>query len=608
MLDVTAWDAAARRATWETPQGELALPAVAHPHSATYPVPGFARMAIAEAPVDGLPTLVTQGTVFTSGPDEPGPLSVPRSLVYPSSAPRGLQQAADELNQADGAVRVCHDVEQLEPHEGLVVLPRARGIADDPWELAAFLVTARERAGPNAVVFTPGLGRPWELALAAYAGVDILDGIPAVLAGLQGQYWTPEGALASQPDEFPCACAACAEAAGPLERDALVEHNRWVTEAEARRVRHAIKTGGLRELIEGRVRAAPALVATLRRFDLRHAGFFEQRTPILRQRTLPVVGETSLTRPEVQRWVDRLAERYRAPESARIMVVLPCSATKPYEDSPTHRRIRPAVTRNGKGRVHIVTLTSPIGGVPEELELAYPACHYDVPVTGDWSATEEELIQRAFTALWKNSAYDHAILHVPPEEAELVERVLPSTQRTVEPGQRPTDGKTLAQLSDAVTEAARGLEAMARKQVFAEQMVRRVDWQFGPNVAGVLLDGVEIKGKYPWLKLMDGHEQIAMLHPERGNLVLTGEGGRRLFEATDRYTVEIDDFHPKGTIFAPGVIDASPDIRIEDAVVVHHDGAYRGTGRAVAPGVLMGAMTSGGCVEMRHHTGGDQDA
>jgi archaeosine synthase len=602
MLDVTSRDHAGRRATWETPQGEAELPAVIHPHTDRHPAPEGAQLALAREHLEGTPTVTYTGSALDpageAAPAGEDPLSVPRALVYPGSVDASLQRAADEATP-EGPVRVAHDVRELDPHDGLVVLPTARRVADDPWRLAGFLTTARENAGPNAVLYTPGLGRPDQLALAALAGVDLFDGMTPLLAGLRGDYLTDEGPLeADALEEPPCPCPACH--AGELARPALVEHNRNAAEAEARRVRHALEAGGLRELAEAR-QASPENVATLRRFDEDHAGFFEARAPTARTTELPVLGEASLRRPEVRRWLDRLDARYAPPDSSRVLVALPCSATKPYQNSPTHQAIRPAVEGPGHGRAHVVTLTSPLGAVPEELELAYPAAHYDVPVTGDWSQAEAELVRQAYRRVWKAGDYDAALLHLAPEEADLVEPVLPEATRTVEPGERPTDGSATDRLHDAVAEATSDLEPQPRRELFREHMAGRVAWQFGPDVPETMMEGTEIRGRYPYLKLMHGDTQLLMLKPERGALTLTLDGGRRLFEATDRFTVEIDDFHPKGDVFAPGVLDASEGIRVEDEVVVAHDGELRGVGRANAPGPEMPAMEHGSCAQVRHH-------
>lgn len=605
MLDITARDLAARRASWGTPQGEVPLPAVMHVHTGTRPAPAEAALAIGHEEAEHAVTLRFGGSVFEPEPeDQEGlPFALPRALVYPGSVDAALHRAADERNP-DGPVRIAHRVEDLEPHAGLLVLPTARRVAGDPWKLASFLVTARRNAGPNAVLYTPGIGRPDEIALAAYAGVDVLDGLVPVLEGLAERYLTPEGPLeAGSLSEPMCACGGCrsAQDGEGLDRDGLVAHNRWAAEAEVRRVRHAIEQGSLRELVEARAKAKPEHVATLRRYDLDHAGFFEQQAASVRTRELPILGPRSLTRPEIRRWLDRLEQRYAPPPSANVLVALPCAATKPYQNSPTHRAIRPAIEQDGHGRAHVVTLTSPLGAVPEELELNYPAAHYDVPVTGDWNADEQELIQRAYRAVWKAGDYEHAILHLPPEEAEIVEPVLPRAERTVARGERATDDAATDRLADAVRQAVAGLDATARTDLFEEHMARRIDWQFGPGVADVLAEGTEIRGRYPYLKLMHGDTQLAMLKPERGALTLTFEGGERIHEATDAYTLWIDDFHPKGDVFAPGVLDAAETIRVADEVLIVHEDELRAVGRANAPGPEMAAMQHGSCAEVRHH-------
>jgi archaeosine synthase len=603
MLDIVAREGRARAGTWDAGGAEVRVPAILHPDTQRNPAPDFAQLTISADPVGSGATIHYQGTRLTpETDDETGGLSLPRALLYPGSVDPSLQRAADELNASDGPVRVAHDPSEVDPFSGLLVLPTAREIADDAWRLAGFLARARENAGPNALVYAPGLGRPDQIALAAWAGVDVFDGLEPALTALEGTYSRveqPEGG--TPPEHPPCPGPACqaAEREG-WTTDRLREHNRREQHAEIREVRSAIAEGRLRELVEQRARASPAHLATLRRLDQDHADAYERYTPTVRQRSLPIVGRRSLDRPEITRWLDRLETRYAGPDSAEVLVVLPCSATKPYGNSPTHQRIRPAIKDNAHGRAHIVTLTSPLGAVPEELELMYPAQRYEVPVTGDWNEREAEIVERAFRAIWKNGSYEDAILHVPPDEAELAEAALPDAVGTVEPGQRPTDEAATDRLAEQVRDATDGLDAIARDDMFAEHMANRVDWQFGPGVADVMTEDTWIRGKYPWLRIMHGEDQLAMIKPERGALTLTEPGGRRLHEATDAYTIEIDDFRPKGTVFAAGVTGASDAIRPEDEVVCVHEGELRAVGRATAPGDIMADMEAGGCAEVRH--------
>ena len=72
------------------------------------------------------------------------------------------------------------------------------------------------------------------------------------------------------------------------------------------------------------------------------------------------------------------------------MVLLPCSATKPYRLSASHKRFSRSITSN---TIHEVIVTAPLGLVPRELEDIWPAANYDIPVTGDWDIDELKTIR-----------------------------------------------------------------------------------------------------------------------------------------------------------------------------------------------------------------------
>ena len=70
----------------------------------------------------------------------------------------------------------------------------------------------------------------------------------------------------------------------------------------------------------------------------------------------------------------------------------------------------------------------------------------------------------------------------------------------------------------------------------------------------------------------------------------------------DSRTVEIEDFSLKGNLFAVGVLDADPDIRIGDDVAICHKGELRGVGVALMPGSDMRFLKRGIAVKVRHKT------
>ena len=86
---------------------------------------------------------------------------------------------------------------------------------------------------------------------------------------------------------------------------------------------------------------------------------------------------------------------------------------------------------------------------------------------------------------------------------------------------------------------------------------------------------------------------------ERGFISLTIDGAR-LLKDSGLCTVTIDEFPPKGTIFAQGVKGATDDIRPGDDVVVLNK-CHMAIGTALMSGRQMREMKTGPAVFIRHY-------
>ena len=64
-------------------------------------------------------------------------------------------------------------------------------------------------------------------------------------------------------------------------------------------------------------------------------------------------------------------------------------------------------------QVHEVIITSPLGIVPRELELMYPASRYDIAVSGYWDEDEKKMIQNLLQRYLETCDYEKIIVHVP---------------------------------------------------------------------------------------------------------------------------------------------------------------------------------------------------
>ncbi|MEA1925088.1 MAG: DUF5591 domain-containing protein [Candidatus Altiarchaeota archaeon] len=99
------------------------------------------------------------------------------------------------------------------------------------------------------------------------------------------------------------------------------------------------------------------------------------------------VGERYLTHPHFEVWQDYILRWYQPPSWKKTLLFLPCSYTKPYSRSRTHRGII-NVLRDYK-EIHEVMLSN-AGVVPREFEDYYPFNSYD------WDESKEtgEIKQR----------------------------------------------------------------------------------------------------------------------------------------------------------------------------------------------------------------------
>lgn len=74
-------------------------------------------------------------------------------------------------------------------------------------------------------------------------------------------------------------------------------------------------------------------------------------------------------------------DEYHIPPGKKIALFLPCSATKPYSKSRTHKKIKAAICNSSNGDqniIHELIVSEPLGIVPRDLEDKYPAAHYDM--------------------------------------------------------------------------------------------------------------------------------------------------------------------------------------------------------------------------------------
>ena len=476
------------------------------------------------------------------------------------------------------------------------VLSNAQALAGHAAAFVAGVVRTREAIPADTALYLPGVATPGNVATLVYAGIDLVDVDRAVLAGSQGRYLTVDGERdLAELEELPCACPACQRPPAEFDREACAAHNVNALGAALATVRERIRAGRLRDYVEGQARHENWHTAAFRRLDQQYA-YLEQRTPVLRQATMAAATDDAIRRVEIQRFAERVTTRYRN-RFSNPLVLVPCSARKPYSESQSHGQFHDAIQFRG----HTVSITSPIGVVPQELELTYPAQHYDAVVTGEWSETEIDFVADVLAAYLRRNEYPRIVAHVPEDYRPIVDRALaaidrePDVEFTV--ADHPTTSASLANLASTLSSELK--YAKRERQVNTLRAV--ADYQFGEGAGDAIFEDVRISSRYPKLRAHDADgEQLAALVPNYGVLAFTLAGARRWVESdAPTKVVEIDDFVPHGNVLAPGVVAASDEIRVGDEVVVRGPSAF-GVGRAEMSGPEIVESTRGVAAAVRH--------
>jgi archaeosine synthase len=468
----------------------------------------------------------------------------------------------------------------------------------------------------HMMALAAGRIEPGLIPLLYYTGFDVIDvGYAEESAAASQRLWkNGSEKVELGKDRRYCSCPACArlDTAGPEDlQGILLEHNLSIYRSVLSESQEAMKTGRLRWLVEGSTHNSPAQASLVRSVnkDLYH--YIEEFSPTTGPKALPVIGSESYHAPVVQRFRDFVANRYSPPANKSIVVLLPCSAKKPYSDSKSHRRFASAIQSAMFGlesRVAEVILTSPLGLVPRELERIYPAGQYDIPVTGDWDAEEIEIGASALaTHLSKFSNSSVVIAHVSGGYLDIVRAAESRIEQSLiytTPEGRATSRPSLEALKETLEDVKSILNMSVGPRTELEEIVSATaDYQFGAGAGKVLVPAnAKLKGK-PYRMILcsvDG-EQVCSFVAESGSLSLTLAGGS-LLAPLERYWVRLEAPKVKGgSVFAVGVQEADLAIRPGDEVfVINRADNVIAVGRSDMSGREMCELTRGRAVSIRH--------
>ncbi|RLF48621.1 MAG: hypothetical protein DRN20_04165 [Thermoplasmata archaeon] len=470
-------------------------------------------------------------------------IKIPLSVEDLVIADHGIGENKDVFIVQRTYPEVLHEIGGIKGESPKVyVLMHALELINHPRRLVNTLTALRDNIPYQSLIYAPCTGIPGIITLLAYFGVDLYGIIPTIFD--------------DRLTEYPYFINSFEQALSLLQQ-------------EVRTVRNAIEKGMLREIVEMRAPMHRSTIAALRIADREMYQTIEKYCS-MEGRVFANTGE-SLNRPDIVRYRERVKNRYNGPRIARILLLLPCSAKKPYSASLTHKKIISVLQGTGiRAIVHEVIITSPLGVVPREVEIYYPAAHYDTPVTGVWDKNEVDIVADMIESVLEGMKYDYVFIHLPQSHgfiADMVDGIW--TCKIDGEWRNPASKEALENLGSEIKRIVEEYDVdsnLCQKRL-EEDMLIRAKFQFGSDCGDVLMQSALVHGKYPDLKIVCERGKIGKLSQKHGGIILDYEGARRV-SRTKKYCVIVGDFTLRGDIFAPGVLWADDDIRRGDEVVV----------------------------------------
>ena len=488
-------------------------------------------------------------------------LSLPPSLIESNSGE--FPSGSEFLPVTWSSLHHDSSLLNMEFQPSIIALMDAPQLSNSIGMIERALFTIRT-SFPSSLIWAPGISGPDNCALLSWMGVDIFDLARSRQASSLGVLLTETGPRLPEPST-------------KEDHSMVTQCEMWVSAISS--TRSAIRAGSLRELAEIQSKSSPRSVEHLRRHDQLSLdksgtlGMTKSSVPFGTQ--LRCHSFESRNDVAIRLWREKIAEKYEPPERMRdVLVLLPCSAKKPYRLSKSHSRFRKSI---GNHRVHEVMVTSPLGLVPRDLEDIWPAAHYDIPVTGEWDEDELSIIRKMIQRLVERVGYSCIVNH-----SGIATGLEGINEIDTRKGESAGSKNSLARLKDAIFSS---FEIDSGELDFSprEEKLKSISrFQLGSDE---WLFGCQIRGRPPIFTISRDGEQMAKWDPRRGRFLFSKSSLEDLWNLGIIREVEImPGIEWTGDIFPSMIKNYDPSILMSDELAVIQEGKLLGSARAVAPG------------------------
>jgi archaeosine synthase len=327
----------------------------------------------------------------------------------------------------------------------------------------------------------------------------------------------------------------------------------------------------------------------LRILDREYFNIIKFESPITQKnKIINCLGAVSYYRPDFQEFRERIIKNFEPETFTNLIILFPCSATKPYSVSKSHKKFLGVLRKFPQfPNFQEIILTSPLGAIPRQLEDIYPVNSYNIPVTGDWDEEEIKISsEMLFQLLRKYDENIPILAHLEGMYNEIVTRALDRLDRNCyfsEFYDKITSKDSLTSLEDNILkfkDFIKESEFQSKESDFSKTWFRKIfkilDYQFGIGSGQKILSKgvkIDIKKDKEVVNIVDlkNNETLGSFIKANGQILLTIKGAQLLKPFSDLNS-NIIVFNGKeisgNTLFRPGVLHYSADLIPNSNIII----------------------------------------
>jgi len=448
----------------------------------------------------------------------------------------------------------------------------------------------------NLVLMTSGRLIPKFYPLLIYLGIDLIDSSYMMYLSAENFYNTTEELLPIyRLKDLPCACIACSGKLKKLLKDKysqekillLTLHNLISAKIYMNKIKQFLDTEDYRSFLEKTTHDDPLFYSSLKILDKEYFDNLRLETPISAKNTfIKCIGSISYYRPDFKEFRERVIRNFLPESWTKLIIILPCSAKKPYSESKSHKKFYKVIRKFPEfPDFQEIILTSPLGAIPRQLENIYPVNSYDIPVTGDWDQEEINITAQMLTKLLKK--YDNSIPVICHIKGEGYYSILDNAVRNLDNKFYYTDiddnltsKDALNSLEDKIRDLKKSIEKNESPQTFytnswVRKFIKIADYQYGIGSGMKLFEnGIKMRRNRTRTKIdiieKKSNESIGIFDLNKGQIELKIFGAELLFPFNNNVNVLVFDGEKirGNNLFRPGIIDFTPNILPQSNVFI----------------------------------------